>query len=158
MIFVYLFVSVLFMALAEYSIHRWWQHEHSYDHYHRHHYMNDNENKLVDLPPWISLPVASPILLPLFLFAPEAFYCFGGVVLWHSVAWTTLHRSFHGVEIVGIEAFTSRWPGYQYLYQYHLVHHKQPNRNYGAVFGPLVDIVFGTQRQEHGKLTAKATD
>ena len=144
MIAVYFFASVLFVAFAEYSIHRWWQHKHSYDHYHRHHYMGHNHYRVIDLPPWISLLIASPILLPLFFLVPGASYCFAGIIVWHSVAWTMLHRAFHGVVV---HTFTPKWPGYGYLYRHHMAHHDRPDRNYGTVFGPLVDIVFGTRRK-----------
>ena len=144
MIFVYLAASVLFMAFAEYSIHRWWQHEYSYDHYYRHHSLSDNDLELIDLPWWRALAIATPIAFAMNFYTISLVTCFYLVVFMHAILWTLLHRAFHGISFGGI---INRMPGFGALYRPHIGHHERPDRNYGAVFGPLVDIVFRTRRE-----------
>ena len=63
-----------------------------------------------------------------------------GLIVGYSLLWTGLHRSMH--EVGG------RWalhlPGYAALRAHHLDHHRHAGRNFGTVFGSLMDRICGT--------------
>jgi hypothetical protein len=143
-----LILSLALMATAEYLIHRYLQHKPSLPilqpTLHRHavlHHRDGRNDLNVDLPAWYSAMLASPIVVVAWLVGFGGFGAiFLAVATAHAVIWTHLHRSFHG----GQSYFMTYLPGWGFLFDHHIEHHDNPTKNFGAVFGPLVDVVAGT--------------
>ena len=136
------------LATVEYLAHRYLMHRPTlslfrstlYRHATQHH--RDNNSTNIDMPAWWGLLLMLPVLVLLWVAGAHDGVCvlavLTAVYCW---LWTGLHRAFHGVG----GGWTRRLPGYRSLYQHHTRHHECPTRNFGAVFGPVFDVVNGTR-------------
>jgi Fatty acid hydroxylase superfamily len=59
----------------------------------------------------------------------------------YTATWNLIHRRFHGVG----SAWPRRLPGFAALERHHLGHHAHQSKNFGGLFGPLLDRPLGTQ-------------
>ncbi len=139
--------AVITVAIAEYSIHRWVMHHPRggssfHDHAIRHHAHKQNDGN-VDLPMTTNFLIAIPLAMPVAFWWWQYSVCLMIVAGVHSLLWTMLHRSFHDVGC----AFVKYLPLWRRLHVHHMEHHRQPTKNYGAVFGPLVDLALRTRRR-----------
>lgn len=99
----------------------------------------------IDLEWWWALLLASPGLIV--LVACRLYVATGTlamIAVFYALLWTGLHRSIHGLG----GRWTTRLPGYSALRSHHLRHHARPGRNFGTVFGPLLDRPLGTWAKE----------
>ncbi len=102
----------------------------------------DEEIRLtVQKAPIKSIPAAALIALVSW----QGAAIFVAVITFHHWAWNKIHLEMHKPEDRGF----SKWPIYKFLWDYHWLHHKYPNKNFNVVF-PFADYVLGT--------SAKATD
>ena len=139
---------LLFMAAAERAVHRYVQHRwlfrlnftHVWFFRHAVLHHRDGRNDLnVDLESSYVLYVAGPII------AAAACFDLGGAVvlaagfLFYGFLWTKLHRAIHDIE----NNWARRLWCYPAIERHHLAHHRQPGRNFGAVFF-FTDRIFGT--------------
>jgi hypothetical protein len=139
--------TLIALPPVEYLLHRLFMHHPTPlapDVYDRHHVQHHRRGRLdvnVDLPALWTIGVASPWLLAveLVLGWPAAIGA-ALVVAAYAILWTGLHRAIHGVG--------GRWatwlPFFPVLARHHEAHHAHVGRNYGTVFGPLLDWPLGT--------------
>tara|TARA_R110000824_G_scaffold104833_2_gene248536 strand:- start:890 stop:1321 length:432 start_codon:yes stop_codon:yes gene_type:complete len=134
------------MGTAEYLIHKYTMHkkiwflpkwiyqEHAVEHHGKNRYDIN-----VDLPFINHLIIGSPVFILL------ACYSWAGLIAWtlvtlhHSIYWTSLHRSSHDLE----HNWAEKLPNYKKKRRHHLLHHLNPNKNFGVVYS-WVDRFFGT--------------
>jgi hypothetical protein len=147
-------LTVVSLAIVEYLSHRLVMHHPCsaplYPTYDRHAVQHHRLGRLdvnIDAPAWFYLSLASPVLAALGLAGRwvELAVCAGTIVAYARL-WTGVHRATHGLG--------GRWatwlPGYGMLRRHHLAHHARPGRNYGALFGPILDIPMGTWAGRRG--------
>jgi sterol desaturase/sphingolipid hydroxylase (fatty acid hydroxylase superfamily) len=155
----YLVLSVVLMSAFEYSYHRWVMHKrrgvgraferHAVLHHHR--YVqefvgtSDPAAKHVGIDSDVpgSLVGLSPLWILMGWWDWRLATVFLGVVIFHGLVWTVLHREMH----FPARQWVRRLPGYRYLNDYHQRHHEHPSCNFNAVF-PMFDWVFGTLAKE----------
>ena len=147
----WLALSFIFMALAEYFIHRDWMHKPFFDrlskfgwvythHAVEHHGKNRNDIN-IDLPVKLHFMLGSPVLLIFFLIGGfQAILALSLIFLFHSYAWTKIHRAIHELE----DNWVGRLPFFWFFKDHHLKHHEIPNKNYAVVF-IFTDYIFGTK-------------
>lgn len=138
------------LAAAEYLAHKYLMHRPRPlrglfgRHAVQHHAGGRNEKPLIDLSPAWALAYTAPLWG---LLALDGAHVPAAVVASHAagyaVLWTGLHRAMHDVG----GAWAARLPIYPALHRHHLGHHRHPGRNFGAVFGPALDLLFGTLAQ-----------
>ncbi len=141
-----LFVAfLLYAALAEYFIHRYWMHAPFgpsirlfYWHAIRHHNAGDNSVN-VDIPVWQCALVALPWLVAFAFLSPWLLAAGCGAVVFYSRLWTRVHRAIHGLE----RNWAERLPTYAAWRRHHEGHHERPGRNFGTLF-IFTDRLFGT--------------
>ncbi len=143
----WLLLAVAITAISEYIGHRWLHHKSSgvlwHDHVVRHHGRRSTEVN-IDLPIWHNLLSATPwVIISLALGIWQLTLWLYVCAIVHAILWTKLHRSFHDVQ----HSWITKMPGYNMLRRHHLYHHDVATKNYGIVFGPLIDICFGTWRK-----------
>jgi sterol desaturase/sphingolipid hydroxylase (fatty acid hydroxylase superfamily) len=135
------------MALIEYSIHRFMMHkqflflpkkvftEHAIEHH--------SKNRIdvnIDLNPLLHLVIGIPVFIVLGMLGWWTFLAaLVTTFILHGLLWTKLHRGYHEVERGWIRFF----PPYSFMKKHHLLHHKHPSKNYGAVY-IFTDLIFGT--------------
>ncbi len=139
-------VCVLYLALVEYCVHRWYMHrpasrawrEHSIEHHHE-----ERNDEYYLCPFWRSIAVfwaaGSLAFVGFDLWAPVIL---AGLMIWWRCAWIEIHRICHGVGNRRILA-TCLCPWASLVVRHHLRHHDRPARNFGAVFF-VTDYLFGT--------------
>jgi len=89
---------------------------------------------------------ASPLALALLAIGWPASVACLAVVSLYGILWTGLHRSFHGVG----GRWAERLPFHDRLKRHHMAHHRWLGRNFGTVFGWLLDAPLGTwTRADH---------
>jgi hypothetical protein len=149
-----------FVALVEYSAHRWIMHKPNrwldrkgeQHEAHTAHHSGANGGEFVDIPLRNCLLLATPVLLTLAVWvlatgswravvAPCA-----AMLAWcflYSFLWTRLHRAIHGVE----RNWLARGgPVFRFFRNHHLRHHANARVNYGTLF-PWTDYLFFTRRR-----------
>lgn len=82
---------------------------------------------------------AFPFALLMSLVYWPAGLIFIGVVVYHHWVWNKIHLEMHKPE----DKFFSKWPLYKFVWRYHWLHHKYPEKNFNVVF-PIFDFVLGT--------------
>jgi sterol desaturase/sphingolipid hydroxylase (fatty acid hydroxylase superfamily) len=144
----YLALVVVALVAIEYLVHRLIQHHpcpgplaRSYDLHAVQHHRQKRVDVNVDAPAWwyglLGVPLwAPPLCVGRWGLALAVLVLIGG----YAALWTGLHRAIHG-----LGGKWATWlPFYPALRAHHLTHHQRPGRNYGAVFGPLLDRPLGT--------------
>ena len=148
--------TIGFLAVVEYLLHRHIMHRPHrnpflWEAFHTHavlHHQDARNDLNIDAEPVYNLLLGSPVIAlvlgvgwltgdpPTLLAA----LVIAGLIVGYSLLWTGLHRSMH--EVGG------RWalhlPGYAALRAHHLDHHRHSGRNFGTVFGSLMDRICGT--------------
>jgi len=144
--FLWVLLSVLWIALGEYIAHRWvmhrgvlgrnaWWREHAVEHH------GHNRNDVgIDLSWPTVLLVASPMLLGCIVLGWQWALFVVGESMFYAWLWTSLHSAYHEV---GCE-WIKRWSYYDQWKHHHMLHHDYPNKNYGAVC-IWTDYAFGTK-------------
>jgi sterol desaturase/sphingolipid hydroxylase (fatty acid hydroxylase superfamily) len=139
--------TVLLLAPVEYLAHRLLMHHETplapgvYDRHARLHHRAGRLDVNVDLSPGYALLLGAPALLGLFATGRLlGLACTALTVAAYAVLWTGLHRAIHGLG----GRWATRLPGYRALRRHHLAHHARQGRNFGTVFGPLLDRPLGT--------------
>ncbi|MEK6261349.1 MAG: sterol desaturase family protein [Planctomycetota bacterium] len=142
------------ILVTEYVVHRWVLHRlarclrrfarlqlQQKAHAHDHHGKSDNSLELIDLPVknwlWAFFPailLATPYDYRLAIIMTLGCVC-------HSVGWSILHRACHDLGYGRLKS----WPITSSLIEHHLAHHAHPNRNFGALFGPVMDCIMRTR-------------
>lgn len=140
----WLLLALIITAVTEYIGHRWLHHKSSgalwRDHVVRHHGQHSVEVN-IDLPIWHNLLSATPwVIISVSLGLWELTFWLYVCAIVHAIMWTQLHRSFHDVK----HSWIVKMPGYWMLRRHHLHHHDVATKNYGVVFGPLMDKICGT--------------
>jgi len=148
--------TIGFLAVVEYLLHRHIMHRPHrnpllWEAFHTHavlHHQDARNDLNIDAEPAYNLLLGSPVIAlvlgvgwltgdPSTLLAALVI---AGLIVGYSLLWTGLHRSMHGVG--------GRWathlPGYAALRAHHLAHHRHAGRNFGTVFGSLMDRICGT--------------
>ncbi len=163
-VMVWLFASCLVMAFVEYAFHRWPMHNlrfvrrvgfgrdlfdaHSALHhgrYYRDSFVNNpdpaSRRISVTMSPLEHLGAAMFVCVPLYLWVSAVgAVCFAVVVALHAAFWTAIHVEMHAPQ----PKWFSRLRVYRYIRDFHHAHHIYPGKNFGAVFPPLMDKLFGT--------------
>jgi hypothetical protein len=140
-------VTMCLLPVVEYLLHRLVMHHETPlagGVYHRHavlHHRHGRTDVNIDLPCWFAVLFVTPLVCFLLLVGCNfAAGTLGALAVVYAKLWTGLHRNFHGVG----GRWTGRLPGYASLRRHHLTHHAYTGRNFGTVFGPLVDRAMGT--------------
>lgn len=144
----YLLACIAAIAVAEYLAHRLVQHHPcpgvlaaTYQCHVGQHHRRGRLDVNIDAPAWWYALLGTPLWAPpVALGRPGLALAVLALVCGYAVLWTGLHRAFHGVG----GRWAVRLPGYRALEAHHLTHHARPGRNFGAVFGPLLDRPLGT--------------
>jgi hypothetical protein len=140
-------LTLILLPPAEYLLHRLVMHHETaiapgaFDRHHVQHHRRGRLDVNVDLPVLWTLIYGSPLLVVLCLaMGWQAALGSALVLALYGILWTGLHRAIHGVG--------GRWatwlPFYNALERHHEAHHAHVGRNYGTVFGPLLDWPLGT--------------
>jgi hypothetical protein len=147
-VFLWLLASVAFISLLEYVGHRFFMHRPVLDRFglrrvfRNHailHHHGDRNDLNVDLPIMTHFVWGFPILIVIAWIDIVGAMTLSACYVAHSILWTKLHRAIHGLE----HNCTKRLWFYALIKLHHLEHHRQPRKNFGAVF-PFTDYVFGT--------------
>lgn len=150
----YIVISTLIVMVTEYVVHRWVMHRlikvlrpisilraqqkfHAGDH----HTDGDNSLELIDLPIRNWLVFLSPVIFLVGIISWKFSLTLILVCVIHCNCWSAIHRSSHNLGFL----FLQRWPISRSIIKHHLGHHAAPHQNYGALFGPIMDILFRTQ-------------
>ena len=147
MVLFYILASVFLIGLGEYVVHRFSMHRQFWrfrDLYLEHaieHHKKERNDINIDMWPFNQLLLTSPIIVGLWFYDPIASVVLVSMIIFHSVLWTVLHRSFHNLGCNWARSI----PGYFFLRQNHLAHHDNTKGNYGIIFGSPFDYLFRTK-------------
>lgn len=141
-------VTLAALAVVEYLAHRLVMHHEcpplrgAFDRHHVQHHRLGRLDVNVDAPAWFYLSIGSPALAALALAGLWAeLATAAATIAAYAWLWTGVHRAIHDLG--------GRWatflPFYPALRRHHLAHHARPGRNFGALFGPLLDAPLGTR-------------
>ncbi len=143
----WLLAWMLFMALTEYSVHRYTMHRKRWwlpswvwkDHAIEHH-KNERNDLNIDLPLYNHLIVGSPLILASVFIGLPCLLALLSVFVFHSYTWTKIHRGIHGLE----QNWLMKTNFYKKAKTHHELHHKRPGKNFGVVF-LFTDSLFRTK-------------
>ncbi len=142
-------VSIVAIMIGEYLAHKYLMHNKLSDrfeaYYIEHHLQHHAHNRLdvnIDLWPFAQLLLFSPLIVLIWWFFPVWAYISTGLIIFHSLLWSVLHRSYHDL---GCKWIKYVFPFYNRWRKHHLDHHLQPSKNLGAAFGPIPDAIVGTK-------------
>ncbi len=144
----YIIILLITLMIGEYIAHKYLMHaklfrlEKRYQEHHIEHHSKNRMDINIDLWPFAQLILFSPIIAGIWYYNWIWGATFIGMLLGHSLLWSMLHRSYHNL---GFRWIKYVFPFYNTWRQHHLNHHLSPNKNYGAVFGPIPDILIGSQ-------------
>lgn len=140
-------ITVAALAVVEYLAHRLVMHHEcpslrgAFDRHHVQHHRRRRFDINVDTPAWWGLLLMSPLLVAVgWLGGWAALVASTATVVAYAWAWTGVHRAIHGLG----GDWATHLPGYTALRRHHLDHHARPGRNFGTLFGPLLDRPLGT--------------
>lgn len=157
----WLAASLAAMAVVEYVAHRWPMHSrpigrffkipfrnHAVLHhgrYYRRSFTHDPDpaSEIISMRMSVLEHAAAAAVLAVpfgFLVSWVGAACFMAVVVAHAAVWTAVHVEMHMPE----GRWFSRTRLYRYIRDFHHAHHLHPGKNFGAVFPPLMDRLFGT--------------
>lgn len=137
------------MALAERWLHKYVMHRRLFpkgfmdwvfEEHHIEHHKKNRYDINISLPIWYHLILSSPVIIVLYLYSIPSLIAWLLVITYHSIFWTSLHKSTHDLQ----SNWTEKLPWYQSMRQHHLDHHTNPNKNFAVVF-PITDTIFGTK-------------
>ena len=134
-------------VLIEYVLHRWVMHKpylgrlwYYTEHAVEHHGKGRNDINVSLSPITVSL-IASPVMLLYFIYGYGVFVVVVALSFLYAGLWTVLHNSFHDVKYTWVHKC---FPFYSTLEKHHILHHKNPNTNFGTIFF-FSDYLFGTK-------------
>jgi hypothetical protein len=147
--FLWLITFYIFMAVAEYVIHRYSMHKRLFpkgwfdavfeEHAILHHKHGRNDLN-IDLPVRNHVLLSLPLIIALAIYAPVGLLAWSIIICYHSYLWTKAHRMIHGLEY----NWMAKWGFYHDIREHHEKHHEHPNRNFGVCFF-FVDRLMGTK-------------
>jgi hypothetical protein len=143
------FVSVLYMVLVEYVVHRWYMHdlvggetfvEHAIEHHREG--INDDRHLLVfGRSMFLAWVIGSILLLAVSWWIPVTLAV---TMLWWWTSWTLIHRIVHGTgNKIVLAHLLCPWAFL--VIRHHRIHHEHPGCNFGAIF-IFTDLFFGTMK------------
>lgn len=152
LLLIWFFWCVSVMGTVEFLLHRYPMHRPGYPFasgaFNRHAILHhhDRRNDLnIDQPVYYGVIGSLPIAVPLALFG---FYVPALIMLVVAVTncfvWTGMHRAMHDKG----GNWVKRLPWYKCWEHHHMLHHEHPGKNFGTVFGPITDWIFGTLYRE----------
>ena len=136
---------ILYAPLAEYAAHRWvmhfpgmgrgsWWREHAIEHH------GKGRNDLnVDITALSVVAATSPLLVFAIFLGWAWVSCVLFACIGYSWLWSSLHEAHHGIS----ENWVTKFRFYNIWLKHHLLHHRQPTRNFGTVF-IFTDRLFRT--------------
>lgn len=144
--FVALLCLALYTPFAEYVVHRWLMHRPTFgdnavwrNHAIEHHAKSRFDIN-IDLPPHSAIIAATPLLVfCLWLGWPWAVVVAASAALYAHL-WSVLHACYHDLA----QHWLAGQPFYEEWRRHHMVHHDDPDTNFGAIF-LFTDRLFGTR-------------